>query len=69
MASYILIVMFVDMNNISDRTAINSVWVVSDIANGLMAFPNLIALFMLRKVVVSETVDYFRNFLPKAKRQ
>ena len=68
-ASYILIVMYVDMNNISDRTAINSVWVVSDIANGLMAFPNLIALFMLRKVVVSETVDYFRNFLPKAKRQ
>lgn len=66
-ASYILIVMYVDQNNISDRTAINSVWVLSDIANGLMAFPNLIALFMLRKVVIDETRDYFVNFKAKYK--
>ena len=59
--------MYVDQNNISDRTAINSVWVLSDIANGLMAFPNLIALFMLRKVVIDETRDYFVNFKAKYK--
>ena len=40
---------------------------LSDIANGLMAFPNLIALFMLRKVVIDETRDYFVNFKAKYK--
>lgn len=31
------------------------VWLVSDIANGLMAYPNLIGLFALSRVVVAET--------------
>jgi AGCS family alanine or glycine:cation symporter len=34
------------------------VWTLSDIANGLMAFPNLIALFALSPVVLSETRDF-----------
>ena len=58
-ASYILIVLFVDMNNIAEKTAINTIWTVADIANGLMAFPNLIALFMLRKVIIEETRKLF----------
>ena len=29
------------------------------IVNGLMAFPNLIALIALRKVIINETKDYF----------
>lgn len=35
------------------------VWTISDIFNGLMAFPNLIGLLALTPVVVSETKDYF----------
>ena len=66
-ASYILIVLFVDMGDATQKTAINTVWTLSDIANGLMAFPNLIALIMLRKVIWSDTRDYFNNL--KMKRQ
>ena len=35
------------------------VWVLADILNGLMALPNLLALFILRKDIVEETVKYF----------
>ena len=35
------------------------VWNLSDIANGLMAIPNLIALLALSGVVVRETEKYF----------
>ncbi len=38
---------------------IDTVWVLSDIMNGLMAFPNLIALIWLRKDIVAETKAYF----------
>jgi AGCS family alanine or glycine:cation symporter len=58
-ASYILIVLYVDMNNVADKTAINTIWTIADLANGLMAIPNLIALFMLRKVIFSETKAFF----------
>jgi len=34
------------------------VWKVSDIFNGLMAFPNLIALMLLSKVVIRETNEF-----------
>ena len=34
------------------------VWVFSDIANGLMAIPNLIGLLLLAKVVKSETNEF-----------
>lgn len=34
------------------------VWTFADIFNGLMALPNLIALLLLSKVVVSETRDF-----------
>ena len=37
------------------------VWTMADIFNGLMAFPNLIALFALSGVVVSETNKYFQK--------
>ena len=36
-----------------------SVWLVSDITNGLMAVPNLIGLILLSTVVVAETRSYF----------
>ncbi len=40
---------------------LNVVWVLSDVMNGLMALPNLIALFVLRKEIVEETVIYMRH--------
>lgn len=35
------------------------IWIIADIVNGLMAFPNLIALIALAPVIVSETKKYF----------
>ena len=37
------------------------VWTFSDIANGLMALPNLIGLLLLSGVVANETRKYFAN--------
>ncbi|MFV0498289.1 MAG: alanine/glycine:cation symporter family protein [Candidatus Fimivivens sp.] len=38
-----------------------AVWTIADIFNGLMAFPNLIALLALSGVVVKETRDYLQR--------
>lgn len=40
-------------------TSLEFVWNFSDLANGLMAIPNLIGLLLLAKVVKSETERYF----------
>ena len=40
---------------------VSSVWTIADIFNGLMAFPNLLALFALSGVVAADTKDYFRR--------
>ena len=40
---------------------ISAVWTIADIFNGLMALPNLVALFALSGVVVSETRRYFKK--------
>lgn len=37
------------------------IWVLADIVNGLMAFPNLVALVGLRKIIINETKDYFKT--------
>lgn len=39
---------------------VSAVWVIADIFNGLMALPNMIALFALSGVVVKETKDFFK---------
>lgn len=38
---------------------LSAVWTLADIFNGLMALPNLIALFVLAPVVFKETTSYF----------
>ena len=38
---------------------VSAVWTLADIVNGLMAFPNMIALFALSGVVAKETKDFF----------
>ena len=40
---------------------VSAVWTIADIFNGLMAIPNMIALFVLSGVVVKETKDFFRR--------
>ncbi len=41
--------------------ALNVVWDFADAMNGLMAFPNLVALFALSGVVAKETKDFWRR--------
>ncbi|MGN1357609.1 MAG: alanine/glycine:cation symporter family protein, partial [Succinivibrionaceae bacterium] len=65
-ASYILLVMFIDMSDVTQKTAVNTVWTIADISNGLMAFPNLIALFMLRRVIWDETRKYLAGLKKKS---
>lgn len=38
---------------------VSAVWTIADICNGLMAIPNMIALFALNGVVAKETQDFF----------
>ena len=40
---------------------VSAVWTISDIFNGLMAIPNMIALFALSGVVAREVKSYFRR--------
>ena len=40
---------------------VSAVWTISDIFNGLMAIPNMIALFALSGVVAKEVKSYFRR--------
>jgi AGCS family alanine or glycine:cation symporter len=39
---------------------VSAVWTISDIFNGLMAIPNMIALFVLSGVVAKETKSFFK---------
>lgn len=38
---------------------VSAVWTIADIFNGMMAFPNMIALFALSGVIAKETKDFF----------
>lgn len=40
---------------------VKAVWTIADIFNGLMAIPNMIALFALNGVVAAETKQFFRE--------
>ncbi len=40
---------------------VSAVWTIADIFNGLMAIPNMIALFALSGVVAKETRDFFQK--------
>lgn len=41
---------------------VKAVWTIADIVNGLMAFPNLIALISLSPIVIKETNEYLKNY-------
>ena len=40
---------------------VSVVWGIADTFNGLMAFPNLVALVLLSPVVARTTRDYFKR--------
>ena len=40
---------------------VKAVWTIADIFNGLMAIPNIIALFTLSGVVAKETKEHFEK--------
>lgn len=40
---------------------VKAVWTIADIFNGLMALPNIIALFALSGIIIKETRKYFRK--------
>ncbi len=40
---------------------VSAVWTIADIFNGLMALPNMIALFVLSGVVAKETKEFFKR--------
>ncbi|MDT0305284.1 alanine/glycine:cation symporter family protein [Streptomonospora wellingtoniae] len=54
-------VVFVAVVFVGATVPLDIVWGFSDIANGLMAIPNLVGLLLLSGVVVAETKRYFDN--------
>ncbi|WP_072679813.1 sodium:alanine symporter family protein [Arcobacter sp. LA11] len=54
-------VVFVSFVMIGAMMELKLVWNFSDLANGLMAIPNLIALLILSKIVSEETNRYFKE--------
>lgn len=52
---------FIALIAVAPFIQLNTIWTLADIVNGLMAFPNLIALFALRHVVLEETKSYFER--------
>lgn len=54
-------VIFIAVVFLGAQLKINVVWTLSDIFNGLMAFPNLIALLCLTPVVLRETKHYLAS--------
>ena len=46
---------------VGSSLTLDLIWILADIVNGLMAFPNLVALIGLRKEIISETKDYFER--------
>ncbi|MDR7871549.1 MAG: sodium:alanine symporter family protein [Tissierellaceae bacterium] len=54
-------IIFIALVGLSPLLKLNTIWILADIVNGLMAIPNLIALFALREIVITETKSYFGN--------
>lgn len=54
-------VLFIALIALAPFIQLNTIWTLADIVNGLMAFPNLVALVALRHVVIEETKHYFER--------
>ena len=53
--------LYIIMVFIGPFLTVSAVWNIADIFNGLMAIPNMIALFALSNVVARETRDFFKK--------
>lgn len=40
---------------------LDTIWLIADIVNGVMVIPNLVGLLVLRKVIVGETLAFFKE--------
>ncbi|MGL5675678.1 MAG: alanine/glycine:cation symporter family protein [Cellulosilyticaceae bacterium] len=60
-------IIFIAMVALGGFLKLELIWVIADIVNALMAFPNLIALLALSGVVVAETKKYFKHLEDPAK--
>ncbi|MBM7641817.1 alanine/glycine:cation symporter family protein [Streptococcus loxodontisalivarius] len=54
-------IVFVAMVALGGYISLETIWVIADIVNGLMAFPNLIALLFLSPIIIKETKTYFKK--------
>ncbi len=52
---------FIALVAVGPFLSLDLIFIIADIVNGIMAFPNLIGLIGLRKVVIKETEDYFQQ--------
>lgn len=52
-------IVFILMAGSAGFLKLEAIWAIADIVNGLMAFPNLVALVLLSPVVVQESKTYF----------
>lgn len=54
-------IIFIALVAVGPFLSLDLIFIIADIVNGLMAFPNLIGLIGLRQVVIKETEDYFHK--------
>ncbi len=54
-------IVFIAMVALGGYISLETIWVIADIVNGLMAIPNLIALLALSPIIIKETKHYFDN--------
>ena len=52
-------IVYLIMLGVAPFLSLQSIWTIADITNALMALPNLIAIWGLHKVVISETKKFF----------
>lgn len=58
---YIYRIVFILMVALAGYLELELIWVIADIANGVMAFPNLIALLALSPIIIQETKAYLKK--------
>jgi len=54
-------IIFIVLVAVGPFLPLDLIFIVADIVNGLMAIPNLIGLIGLRKVIIQETEDFFKD--------